>query len=64
MGNEHNQPKPEPEVTPKTPEPEMPPLRDPRPEINTPIPPPDPEPGQPGEPVADDTPPATRSRNV
>lgn len=52
MGNEHNDPKPEPEIVPKTPQPEAPSPHEPGPEVTPPIQPNTPQPGQPNEPVA------------
>jgi len=51
MRNEHNDPKPEPEVSPKAPVPEIPNPSAPQPEIIPPISPPAPQPGQPSEPI-------------
>jgi hypothetical protein len=56
MANEHNNPKPEPEISPKAPQPETPAPREPGPDIQPPIQPNTPQPGQPNEPVASNAP--------
>jgi hypothetical protein len=50
--NPHNDPKPEPEISPRSPQPETPGPQPSGPEINPPIAPNPPQPGQPNEPVA------------
>lgn len=52
----HNDPKPEPEISPKSPQPETPGPWQPGPDIQPSIQPNAPQPGQPNEPVARATP--------